>query len=102
VPQNSLRALAGAALEQLLAKSDNASALARADPEAAFLAAAQIAPAGCRLARGRRGVFFVELHERSRKAGAGRLRRASEAPRSTGARDRAPQARHVIRLGASV
>ena len=71
MPQNSLRALAGAALEQLLAKSDNASALARADPEAAFHAAAQITPAGYRQARGRRGVSFVEPHERSRKAGAG-------------------------------
>ncbi len=73
-------------------KSDNASALARADTEAAFLAAAEIAPAGCHLARERRGAFLSNITSVPAKPGPGRARRASEAPRSTGHRAQGPRA----------
>jgi len=69
---------------------------ARADPGAAFLVAAQIAPAGCRLPRGWRRSVFVEYHERRREAGAGQV-----AMRLRGAEERSSQgprapARHVV------
>ena len=84
---NSLRASPcgpGATLRQYRRVSSR-SALARADPGAALLVAAEIAPAGCRLTRGRgRGGVRVQHHERCRKAGPGRPRCACEAPRSAG------------------
>ena len=88
---NSLRATPfgpGATLRQYRRVSPR-SALARADPGAALLVAAEIAPAGCRLTRGRgRGGVRVEHHERCRKAGPGQ-----DAMRLRGAEKRSPVGR---------
>jgi len=69
---------------------------ARADPGTAFLVAAQIAPAGCRLPRGWRGSvrgspFLSSATSASAKPVRGRSRCACGAPRSAAARARARQ-----------
>jgi len=82
VPHNSLRA---ARCAQTDAASMRTKRAARADPGAALLAAAEIAPAGCRLSRGRgRACFRPNTPSAATKTGLGRSRCACEAPRSAG------------------
>jgi hypothetical protein len=66
---------------QTTAASQFTKRAARADLGPVLLVAPQIAPAGCRLPRGRRLALFVTEPDVSAKACPGRLRSACEAPR---------------------